>query len=326
MRHSGDAPDVQQLQLFAWNAAARGNDVHVNANPTQGQLLHKEYIKTKEQLKDTTKVSILAKYGGEEYLEKAPKELLLGQTEEYVEFSRTGQVIKGKERAKVKSRYPEDGMCLFLHRLFFSFILNAVPFAVYVNNHTAIWGSWYDPSSGQWGYACCHSAIHLSYCTGEAGIEAAAASSAKNLLASSASSSMRPPPVPSSALSEPREMEGGERREDRKKKAEELFSKRRLGEGEVSIDQDRLAQAVSEEKKRKGRALADDDDERHGKRKKAGAAAGGNFEVTEEELGAFHLYTVIFYVLGADLGFAEAYRMSRRMADDPMANYVDTDV
>lgn len=109
LRYSGEAPDVQQLQLFAWNAAARGNDVHMNANPTQGQLLHKEYMKKKEQLKDTTKVSILAKYGGEEYLQKAPKELLQGQTEEYVEFSRRGEVIKGKERAKVRSKYAEDG-------------------------------------------------------------------------------------------------------------------------------------------------------------------------------------------------------------------------
>ena len=64
-------------------------------------------------MKDTNKVSILAKYGGEEYLQKAPKELLQGQTEEYVEFSRTGQVIKGKERAKVRSKYPEDGMPFF---------------------------------------------------------------------------------------------------------------------------------------------------------------------------------------------------------------------
>lgn len=109
MRYSGEAPEVQKLQLFAWNAAQRGNDVHINALPTQGQLLHKEYNKKKDELKDTTKVSILAKYGGEEYLEKAPKELLHGQTEEYVEYSRTGQVIKGKERAKVKSKYAEDG-------------------------------------------------------------------------------------------------------------------------------------------------------------------------------------------------------------------------
>lgn len=100
---------MQKLQLFAWNAAARGNDVHMNANPTQGQLLHSEFQNKTETLKDMTKVSILAKYGGEEYLQKAPKELLQGQTEEYVEFSRTGQVIKGKERAVARSKYPEDG-------------------------------------------------------------------------------------------------------------------------------------------------------------------------------------------------------------------------
>lgn len=110
LRSSGDAPEVQKLQLFAWQAAARGNDVHLNANPTQGELLHSEYKKRKEELKDTTKVSILAKYGGEQYLQAAPQELRQGQTENYVEYSRSGQVIKGRERAKARSKYPEDGV------------------------------------------------------------------------------------------------------------------------------------------------------------------------------------------------------------------------
>ncbi|KAI0675312.1 pre-mRNA-splicing factor SLU7 [Trametes maxima] len=266
LRYSGEAPEVQKLQLFAWNASQRGNDVHINALPTQGQLLHKEYVKKKEELKDTTKVSILAKYGGEEYLEKAPKELLQGQTEEYVEYSRTGQVIKGKERAKVKSKYPED---------------------VFLNNHTAVWGSWYDLTTGQWGYACCHSSVHMSYCTGEAGIKASEESSAKHLLQSSASSSMPPPPPPPVA----------DTVDDRKKKAEELFSKRRLGEGDLSLDKDKLSQAINEERKRKARG---DDDDRFGKKQKS------SYEVSEEEL--------------------EAYRMNRRMTEDPMANYVDTEL
>jgi pre-mRNA-processing factor SLU7 len=105
--------------------------VHMNANPTQGELLHKEFQDKKEQLRDTSKVSILAKYGGAEHLEKVPKELLTGQTENCmsctalwailyllssslsyvadVEYSRTGAVIKGQERAKAKSKYDEDG-------------------------------------------------------------------------------------------------------------------------------------------------------------------------------------------------------------------------
>ncbi|KAI0645706.1 pre-mRNA-splicing factor SLU7 [Trametes meyenii] len=266
LRYSGEAPDVQKLQLFAWNASQRGNDVHINALPTQGQLLHKEYVKKKEELKDTTKVSILAKYGGEQYLEKAPKELLQGQTEEYVEYSRTGQVIKGKERATVKSKYPED---------------------VFMNNHTAVWGSWYDVTTSQWGYACCHSSVHMSYCTGEAGIKASEESSAKHLLQSSASSSMPPPPPPPVA----------DTVDDRKNKAEELFSKRRLGEGDLSLDKDKLSQAINEERKRKARG---DEEDRFGKKQKS------SYEVTEEEL--------------------EAYRMNRRMTEDPMANYVDTEL
>ncbi|KAK7687039.1 mRNA splicing protein [Cerrena zonata] len=288
LRYSGEAPEVAKLQLFAWNAAARGNDVHVNANPTQGQLLHSQYEYKKEELKDTNKVSILAKYGGEEYLQKAPKELLQGQTEEYVEFSRTGQVIKGKERAMVRSKYPED---------------------VYINNHTAVWGSWYDISSSQWGFACCHSLVHLSYCTGSAGIEASQASSAKNLLAISSSSSTAAPsssstshPESSSSLTTP-STNHPESLDDRTRKAEALFSKRRLGEGEVKIDESRLADAIREERdrKRKGKGMdREGDDERGGKRKK-----GEKFEVTEEEL--------------------EAYRMNRRMMEDPMANYVDQD-
>ncbi|KAL1939799.1 hypothetical protein VTO73DRAFT_9499 [Trametes versicolor] len=266
LRYSGEAPEVQKLQLFAWNAAQRGNDVHINALPTQGQLLHKEYNKKKDELKDTTKVSILAKYGGEEYLEKAPKELLHGQTEEYVEYSRTGQVIKGKERAKVKSKYAED---------------------VYVNNHTEVWGSWYDMVTGSWGYACCRSSIHMSYCTGEAGIKASEESSAKHLLQAAATSSMPPPPPPPAA----------DNVDDRKKKAEELFSKKRLGEGDLALDKSKLAQAVTDERKRK--AKGGEDDDRFGKKQKS-------YEVSEEEL--------------------EAYRMNRRMTEDPMANYVDTEL
>jgi hypothetical protein len=106
---------VQDLQLFAWQSAARGNDVHLNANPTQGQLLHQAFKEKKEELRDSSKVSVLAKYGGEEYLETAPKELRLGQTEEYVEYSRAGQVVHGKERAKARSKYPEDGSCCVSH-------------------------------------------------------------------------------------------------------------------------------------------------------------------------------------------------------------------
>jgi pre-mRNA-processing factor SLU7 len=36
------------------------------------------------------------------------KDLLLAQTENYVEYNRKGKIIKGAEQATVKSRYDED--------------------------------------------------------------------------------------------------------------------------------------------------------------------------------------------------------------------------
>lgn len=146
-----------------------------------------------------------------------------------------------------------------------------------VNNHTEVWGSWYDPSTGAWGYRCCHSIIHISYCSGEAGIEAAHASSAQNLLASA-------PMNPPTSIEVQKEEEPAD-------KVEQNYSKKRVGEGDVKLDKERLAQAINEEKKRKMRG--EDSDDRTGKKRK-NALESGSHDVTEEELGALHYLLVLF--------------------------------
>ena len=146
---------MQDLQQFAWEAEARGNDlVHMQANPTINELQYREYREAREKQQRETQSSILERYGGAEHLAPLPAELRAGQTEAYVEYSATGQVIRGQERARARSRYEED---------------------VYENNHTSVWGSWYDIERAVWGYACCHNTMLRSYCTGQAGIEAHAA-------------------------------------------------------------------------------------------------------------------------------------------------------
>ena len=261
---------MQQLQLFAWQAAARGNDVHLNANPTQGELLHYEFRQKKEELKDTTKSSILAQYGGAEYLNSAPKELRQGQTEDYIEYSRSGQVIKGREKMKAKSKYPEDGMFHCFICSICKKINQLILYLVYINNHTAVWGSWYDTSTGNWGYACCHSSIHISYCSGLVGIEAAEASSAQQLLASS--------------FTQPSQQKvDREENAERIERVDQNYSKKRIGEGDVKLDQELLAQSVLDEKKRKSGGMNGDD--RSSKKQKSGL--GGSHEVTEEELGMY---------------------------------------
>lgn len=175
---------------------------------------------------------------------------------------------------------------------------------MYINNHTNVWGSWYDPSTSTWGYACCHSTVHVSYCSGQAGIEAAQASSAQNLLASTTGSQAEParPLFETAGAEEP------------SGRLEQNFGKKRMGEGDVRLDEERLARALKEEKKRKA---GEEDDDRLGKKRKNG---GGSHDVTEEELGKFPYF---LYSLHISQSTPEVYRMSRRMAEDPMANYVD---
>lgn len=47
-------------------------------------------------------------YGGQKHLDAPPRELLLAQTEDYVEYSRHGAVLKGLEKAVARSKYEED--------------------------------------------------------------------------------------------------------------------------------------------------------------------------------------------------------------------------
>lgn len=148
VRYTGDTISMAQTQLFAWEAYDKGSEVHLQADPTKLELLYKSFKVKKEDFKEQQKESILEKYGGQEHLDAPPAELLLAQTEDYVEYSRHGTVIKGQERAVACSKYEED---------------------VKIHNHTHIWGSYW--KEGRWGYKCCHSFIKYSCCTGEAGKE-----------------------------------------------------------------------------------------------------------------------------------------------------------
>lgn len=141
VRYTGDTHKHAQAQLFAWDAHSKGVDVHTFAEPTKLELLQKEYDSKKEEIKSSVKDSVLDKYGGEEYLQAPPKQLLLAQTENYVEYSRDGRIIKGVEKQIIRSRYEED---------------------IYPGNHSSVWGSYWN--AGHWGFKCCHSFFINSWC------------------------------------------------------------------------------------------------------------------------------------------------------------------
>jgi hypothetical protein len=79
--------------------------------------------------------------------------------------------------------------------------------------------------------------------------------------------------------------------EDARDRVDQNFSKKRVGEGDVKLDNDRLAKAIIEEKKRKMRG--EEDGDRFTKKVKGGPE-GGSHDVTEEELGVYYLLLVYY--------------------------------
>ena len=72
------------------------------AEPTKLEVLKKEFENKKAEFKTDVNKSILDKYGGAEHLDAPPRELIFSQTEDYVEYSRHGKLLKGEESTIVR--------------------------------------------------------------------------------------------------------------------------------------------------------------------------------------------------------------------------------
>jgi pre-mRNA-processing factor SLU7 len=92
---SGQALEFKQLNLHAWEAFEKGQDIHMQAAPSQAELLYKNYKTIKEKLKSQMKNALMDKYGNAATDEELPREILMGQSERQVEYDRAGRVIKG---------------------------------------------------------------------------------------------------------------------------------------------------------------------------------------------------------------------------------------
>jgi pre-mRNA-processing factor SLU7 len=65
---------------------ARGEDVDIFSNPSEAEMLHKQFKEKKTLLEESKKKAIIEKYGAQKEL--LDPRLRLGQTEAYVEYSR----------------------------------------------------------------------------------------------------------------------------------------------------------------------------------------------------------------------------------------------
>lgn len=148
MRASGDAAEFERAQKYAWESQERGdkNKTHLQANPTSGEYFRRKEKEEKEIKREAQRKLLLEKYGSEHHLQPSLlQETIVLENEVYVEYDESG-AIKGAPKAETKSKYAEDEL---------------------IYNHTSVWGSWW--ANFQWGYACCHSTVKNSYCTGNEG-------------------------------------------------------------------------------------------------------------------------------------------------------------
>jgi pre-mRNA-processing factor SLU7 len=172
----GDAGDFERAQQYAWETQERGgggvDKIHIQANPTEALLLRKRKAEDDLVRQEKHKKALTEKYGSQEAITgikairpggggnsttttaTSSSGQLIDSNEHFIEYDPQGRIKAppGAAQKKEKSIYPED---------------------ILINNHTAVWGSWW--RNFQWGYACCHSVLKNSFCTGEAGREAVSA-------------------------------------------------------------------------------------------------------------------------------------------------------
>jgi pre-mRNA-processing factor SLU7 len=160
-RISGDAVQLAETQLFAWDAEKKlGTEgvVHVQADPSRAELMRKQVERKGEEIKDKKRKMVLDRYGGEEYLDKGVKTATgeeratrFGVSHAEQEYNRDGLAAssaaagKQKKRVAIPCKYEED---------------------VFTNGHTAVWGSYFHKGAFKWGFADDHSLIKSSYGTG----------------------------------------------------------------------------------------------------------------------------------------------------------------
>lgn len=152
LKASGEASEFEKAQRLAWEAQEKSGDTstHLQANPTAGEFYRKKEREEAEQKRLEREKLLLEKYGGGEQkaMPAALRDMAITESETFVEYDEAG-LIKGAPKKAAKSKYAED---------------------VLINNHTSVWGSWWN--NFKWGFACCHSVVKNSYCTGEEGKEA----------------------------------------------------------------------------------------------------------------------------------------------------------
>lgn len=265
VRYSGDAVKLAQNQVLCWEMQEKGETaIDVISNPSQAELLHKQFTAKKEVVENEKKKAILEKYADGKANPSLDPRLRLGQTESYVEYGPDGRPVKEIKAISTKTKYEED---------------------VFINNHTSVWGSYYNRMQGSWGYACCHSLIKNSICVGSKGFEAN-----KSLFTGkpAAAAPLTKDPATSSSSS------------GKIVSRSEMFGEANPA---VQLSEDKVKEKLSKWKEDKHQGKDDEADGEGKQSKKRSYNSMQSQELTPEDM--------------------EVYRMTKFKSEDPMAQYRD---
>lgn len=286
-RISGDAVQLAETQLFAWDAADKGvSELHPQANPSQAELMKKKFKSKSAEIQLQKKKKVLDRYGGQEYLDGSgglagaleekttpgaqvssaeERKIRFGVSTKAEEYSLDGRSNAKPQMVAQKSKYEED---------------------IFTNGHTTVWGSYFHIGAWSWGYDDDHSLMKSSYCTGLVGRQANDEANEMQYGTGVAGSA---------ALAQARGMLKASRAasSNQAKSMEPPSSRSRLyGEADqkAQLDRDKVQAAMAKLEREEKEA-------RGGKRKYNSMNA--EVDVTEEEM--------------------EAYRLRKEVSSDPMA-------
>ena len=188
---------MKKAELFAWEAyqATGDADVHLQANPTQTELLRKQASTRQAAVTSLLQQRILSAYGdggagagvggaggagagasssSSSSAIALPAELRLGDTEAFIEYGLDGRPLAVAAAEASAARAAAEAAA----RRFIAPAAGAAKSAlhgaedVHPGNHSSVWGSWFNRRNMRWGYACCFSQLKGAYCTGELGRQA----------------------------------------------------------------------------------------------------------------------------------------------------------
>lgn len=147
-KYSGDTLQFMDQDNFAWEHVRKhGSELNSVAMPTLTEMLHKKSKANSSLMRGKLFEEVAKRYGGVDHF-KEKLEDLIASKETYVEYDQQGKAIsKNLSEKQGKSRYPED---------------------VYPQDHSSVWGSWWNKELG-WGFACCHGTDRNAICPGDKG-------------------------------------------------------------------------------------------------------------------------------------------------------------